>query len=97
MEKKKQNKSCDHNPWNGYGLIILHNWLVMAKSDIKIYDFFDKNGKLSFQTADDRYLDEYRKKGYTIKLTDKKKLLKQTEMSIKKVETKIKEHEENCR
>jgi len=69
----------------------------MAKSDTKIYDFLDKNGKLSFQTADDRDLGEYQRRGYTIKLTDKKKLLKDTETSIKRVEKQIEEHRKYCK
>ncbi|MDO8579606.1 MAG: hypothetical protein Q7R72_01910 [bacterium] len=82
-------KKCDVNSWDGYGLCMLFNWRGLINSDLPIYEFYNQDGALSFQTADARHLDDYKKKGYRIEVADKEKLRKENESSIERVTKKV--------
>jgi hypothetical protein len=100
MKNSKKNKSCGHNPWDGYSLMILHNRIPYIKnSNPKIYRIYDKNGNWKSEVGEfyQEEIDRSRKEGLKVELQDNSKLIEELEADIKRVELRVEEHKKNCK
>ena len=89
-------KSYRHNPWDGYGLMILHSRLEWIKSsDPKIYRIYNKNGDFKCEVSEfyQEEINESYRKGLKVELQNNKKLIRELEVSIKRLEKHIEEHQ----
>ena len=93
-------EKCKHNPWDNYGLCVLHNrWGYIKYSNPKIYRIYNEKGEWVKEVGE-YYKDEMgaaRRKGLKVELQDNSKLIKELGKSIKNVEQRIEEHKRNCK
>lgn len=97
---KLKNKKCKHNPWDGYGLMILRNRLAWIKeNNPKIYKIYDKKGNCKSEVSEfyQEEIDRSRKEGLKVELQDNKKLIGELGGTIKRIEESISEYKRNCR
>lgn len=88
-EELKKSELSEYNA-SDHGLMTLHSKLQWLKSsDPKIYRIYDKKG--NWQEMGEHYqkeINKSRKKGLRVELQDNKKLIKELEATIKRVEKK---------